>query len=110
MSPIHSTSSPVPSALSSDEHAFVFDPAIRVGFITPPFKDNKMPVTDHLHAHAYIAPNDLCGWWRSVAYGPLAWYAVDDLVAEIRYESCFSPNETISYQLFGLANPQQTIV
>jgi len=24
------------------------------------------------------------GWWRGVAYGPLAWYAIDDLIAEIR--------------------------
>jgi hypothetical protein len=55
-----------------------------IGFITPPFKDNKIPVTDHLHAHAYIAPSDLLGWWRGVAYGPLAWYNIDDLIAEIR--------------------------
>ncbi|KAF9459446.1 hypothetical protein BDZ94DRAFT_1224678 [Collybia nuda] len=57
---------------------------LRIGFITPPFKDNKIPVTDHLHAHAYIAPADLMGWWRGIAYGPLAWYAIDDLIAEIR--------------------------
>ncbi|OAX44874.1 hypothetical protein K503DRAFT_728631 [Rhizopogon vinicolor AM-OR11-026] len=56
----------------------------RIGFITPPFKDNKIPITDHLHAHAYLAPADQLGWWRSVAYGPLAWYAIDDLIAEIR--------------------------
>jgi len=41
-------------------------------------------VTDHLHAHAYIAPADKAGWWRAIAYGPLAWYAIDDLIAEIR--------------------------
>ncbi|KDR84810.1 hypothetical protein GALMADRAFT_233190 [Galerina marginata CBS 339.88] len=56
----------------------------RIGFITPPFKDNKIPVTDHLHAHAFIGPADLAGWWRGVAYGPLAWYAIEDLIAEIR--------------------------
>ncbi|KAH0838514.1 hypothetical protein J3R83DRAFT_6831 [Lanmaoa asiatica] len=56
-----------------------------IGFIAPPFRDNKIPVSDHLHAHAYIAPADQLGWWRGVAYGPLAWYAVDDLIAEIRY-------------------------
>ncbi|KAG2155441.1 hypothetical protein DEU56DRAFT_767394 [Suillus clintonianus] len=56
----------------------------RIGFITPPFKDNKIPITDHLHTHAYLAPADLLGWWRGVAYGPLAWYAIDDLIAEIR--------------------------
>ncbi|KAJ7293243.1 hypothetical protein C8J57DRAFT_1268494 [Mycena rebaudengoi] len=55
-----------------------------IGFITPPFRDNKIPVTDHLHAHAYIGPGDLMGWWRGIAYGPLAWYAIDDLIAEIR--------------------------
>lgn len=56
----------------------------RIGFITPPFKDNKIPVTDHLHAHAFIGPADLAGWWRGVAYGPMAWYAIEDLIAEIR--------------------------
>ncbi|KXN83587.1 hypothetical protein AN958_01152 [Leucoagaricus sp. SymC.cos] len=60
------------------------NPSFRIGFITPPFKDNKIPVTDHLHAHAYIGPADLMGWWRGIAYGPLAWYAIDDLIAEIR--------------------------
>ncbi|OCH96656.1 hypothetical protein OBBRIDRAFT_787228 [Obba rivulosa] len=61
--------------------------AFRIGFITPPFKDNKIPVTDHLHAHAYILPADRMGWWRGLAYSPVAWYAVDDLIAEIREES-----------------------
>ena len=56
----------------------------RIGFITPPFKDSKIPVTDHLHAHAFIGPPDLLGWWRGVAYGPLAWYPIEDLIAEIR--------------------------
>ncbi|KAL5495589.1 hypothetical protein ACEPAI_1052 [Sanghuangporus weigelae] len=59
----------------------------RVGFITPPFKDSQIPVKDHLHAHAYVAPMDRCGWWRSVAYSPIAWYAIEDLIAEIREES-----------------------
>ncbi|KAF8898400.1 hypothetical protein BD779DRAFT_1483700 [Infundibulicybe gibba] len=57
---------------------------IRIGFITPPFKDNKIPVTDHLHAHAFIGPADLMGWFRGIAYSPVAWYAIDDLIAEIR--------------------------
>ena len=56
----------------------------RIGFITPPFRDTKIPVTDHLHAHAYVEPADLMGWWRSVAYSPVSWYAIDDLIAEIR--------------------------
>ncbi|KAH7883827.1 hypothetical protein F5I97DRAFT_1895940 [Phlebopus sp. FC_14] len=60
------------------------DSQLRVGFITPPFRDNRIPVTDHLHAHAYVAPADRLGWWRGIAYGPLAWYAIDDLMAEIR--------------------------
>jgi len=59
------------------------NPRFRIGFITPPFKDNKIPVTDHLHAHAYIEPSCV-GWWRGLAYGSLAWYAIDDLIAEIR--------------------------
>ncbi|KII93396.1 hypothetical protein PLICRDRAFT_35597 [Plicaturopsis crispa FD-325 SS-3] len=60
------------------------DSEFHIGFITPPFKDSKIPVTDHLHAHAYIGPGDLMGWWRGIAYGPMAWYPIDDLVAEIR--------------------------
>lgn len=57
----------------------------RIGFITPPFKDSKIPVTDHLHAHAYVLPADLMGWWRSVGFSSLAWYSIEDLIAEIRY-------------------------
>jgi len=68
------------SSIISDESSKSF----RIGFITSPFKDNKIPVTDHLHAHAYIAPADLLGWWRGLAYGPLAWYSIDDLIAEVR--------------------------
>jgi hypothetical protein len=56
----------------------------KIGFITPPFRDSKIPVTDHLHAHAYIAPADLMGWFRGIAYTAVAWYAIDDLIAEIR--------------------------
>ncbi|KIL71009.1 hypothetical protein M378DRAFT_66540 [Amanita muscaria Koide BX008] len=67
------------SSVISDESK-----SYRIGFITGPFKDNKIPVTDHLHAHAYVAPADLLGWWRGVAYGPLAWYSIDDLIAEVR--------------------------
>lgn len=55
-----------------------------IGFITPPFRDSKIPVTDHLHAHAYIGPGDLMGWWRGLAFSGVAWYAVEDLIAEIR--------------------------
>ncbi|THV06090.1 hypothetical protein K435DRAFT_44440 [Dendrothele bispora CBS 962.96] len=56
----------------------------RIGFITSPFKDNKIPITDHLHVHAYIEPADLLGWWRGIAYTSVAWYGIDDLIAEIR--------------------------
>jgi hypothetical protein len=80
------------------------DHLFRIGFITPPFKDNKIPVTDHLHAHAYIMPADLMGWWRGIAYGPLAWYAIDDLIAEIRSVPPFSTlspsSETVTAGLF----------
>ena len=57
----------------------------RIGFITPPFRDNKIPVTDHLHAHGYVLPADLMSWWRAVGYSAMAWYDVDDLIAEIRW-------------------------
>ncbi|GJE87757.1 hypothetical protein PsYK624_038400 [Phanerochaete sordida] len=63
------------------------DDSFRIGFITPPFRDSKIPVTDHLHAHAYILPADRMGWWRAVGFSGMAWYAVDDLIAEIREET-----------------------
>ncbi|TFK41338.1 hypothetical protein BDQ12DRAFT_733637 [Crucibulum laeve] len=81
------TSTPLtPSVAALPPSAPLHNPnnQFRIGFITPPFKDNKIPVTDHLHAHAFIGPADLLGWWRGIAYGPLAWYAIDDLIAEIR--------------------------
>ncbi|KDQ20575.1 hypothetical protein BOTBODRAFT_83988, partial [Botryobasidium botryosum FD-172 SS1] len=56
----------------------------RIGFITPPFRDSKIPITDHVHAHAFIGPPHLAGWFRGVAYSSLAWYSIDDLIAEIR--------------------------
>ncbi|KAF7789226.1 hypothetical protein EIP86_000167 [Pleurotus ostreatoroseus] len=70
----------LPEASSTNE-------SFRIGFITPPFRDSKIPVTDHLHAHAYILPADRMGWWRSVGFGSLAWYAIEDLIAEIREET-----------------------
>jgi len=61
---------------------------MRIGFVTPPFRDPKIPVTDHLHAHAYLLPADRMSWLRStMAFNPLAWYAIDDLIAEIREET-----------------------
>ncbi|KAH8120570.1 hypothetical protein DFH11DRAFT_1848035 [Phellopilus nigrolimitatus] len=88
--PSSSASSPFASQQAASAAPLTRDPAhaqFRVGFVAPPWKDAHIPVKDHLHAHAYVAPADLCGWWRAVAYGPLAWYAVEDLIAEIREES-----------------------
>jgi hypothetical protein len=76
--PVTPSVAALPAPLQNPNNQF------RIGFITPPFKDNKIPVTDHLHAHAFIGPADLAGWWRGVAYSPLAWYAIEDLIAEIR--------------------------
>ncbi|KAL5534562.1 hypothetical protein ACEPAG_1025 [Sanghuangporus baumii] len=78
----------------------------RVGFITPPFKDSQIPVKNHLHAHAYVAPMDRCSWWRSVAYSPIAWYAIEDLIAEIREES--SNNRIRSSSSSGAATTTST--
>ena len=66
------------------EPACTRPPTFCIGFITPPFRDVRIPVTDHLHAHAYVAPANQLGWFRGVAYSSLAWYDIDDLVAEIR--------------------------
>ncbi|KAI0343954.1 hypothetical protein BDW22DRAFT_1372472 [Trametopsis cervina] len=84
--------SPSPSAPRYNRQSISELPArandkFRIGFITPPFRDSKIPVTDHLHAHAYILPGDLMGWWRAVGYSNMAWYDIDDLIAEIREET-----------------------
>ncbi|KAI0724286.1 hypothetical protein C8T65DRAFT_563047, partial [Cerioporus squamosus] len=93
---LQSPSSPLASPLSGTQpQAPLTDPshgsntreAFRIGFITPPWKDNKIPVTDHLHAHGYILPSDRMGWWRGIAYSAVAWYDIDDLIAEIREET-----------------------
>ncbi|KAI0257359.1 hypothetical protein BJV78DRAFT_1277899 [Lactifluus subvellereus] len=81
---------PNPSSSSSATLASTSEPPrtrpsnFRIGFITPPFRDSRIPVTDHLHAHAFIAPGDQLGWFRGIAYSALAWYDIDDLIAEIR--------------------------
>ncbi|KAI0651591.1 hypothetical protein C8Q79DRAFT_45751 [Trametes meyenii] len=87
-SPLQSPASTQPqNLLATDQSLRSTRQSFRVGFITPPFKDIKIPVTDHLHAHAYVLPADRMGWWRSVAYSSIAWYEVDDLIAEIREET-----------------------
>ncbi|KAI1783067.1 hypothetical protein LXA43DRAFT_1135234 [Ganoderma leucocontextum] len=53
----------------------------RPGFIAPLFRDNKIPVTDHLHVHGYVLSADLMGWWHVDGYSAVAWYDIDDLIA-----------------------------
>ncbi|KZT61363.1 hypothetical protein CALCODRAFT_447664 [Calocera cornea HHB12733] len=62
------------------------EPEVQVGFITPPLWDPKLPVRDHLHAHAYLGSADRVGWlgMRALAHSAVGWYSVDDLIAEIR--------------------------
>jgi len=77
--------SPTPSSAAAlTGHADVRPSNFSIGFITPPFRDPRIPVTDHLHAHAFISPADQAGWFRGIAYSSLAWYDIDDLIAEIR--------------------------
>ncbi|KAJ7169555.1 hypothetical protein C8R46DRAFT_1089173 [Mycena filopes] len=66
VAPVASTSAPLHNQASQ----------FRIGFITPPLWDPKIPVTDHLHAHAYIGPDG--------SLGPCRGTAIDDLIAEIR--------------------------
>ncbi|KAG8913935.1 hypothetical protein FRC01_004302 [Tulasnella sp. 417] len=65
------------------------DPANRfnIGFIVSPFSDPKIPVSDHVHLHAYIGDMDLAGWWRKLNYSGMGWWAIDDLIAEIREQT-----------------------
>lgn len=37
--------------------------------------------------HAYIGTLDRAGWWRAVAYSSVAWYSIEDLIAEIREQT-----------------------
>lgn len=83
-SPLSTPLSTTPTLPSSSSLPLQKEPQFQIGFITPPFKDTKIPVTDHLHAHAYIEPADQLGWWRGIAFSSVAWYAIDDLIAEIR--------------------------
>jgi len=60
-----------------------------IGFITPPLKDPKLPIGDHLHAHAFIGDMDQVKWYevpRKVAF-TMGWWAIDDLIAEIREQT-----------------------
>lgn len=65
------------------------DPAnkFNIGFIVSPFSDPKIPVSDHVHLHAYIGAMDLAGWWRKLNYSGMGWWAIDDLIAEIREQT-----------------------
>jgi len=75
-----------PSGLASPQGAF------HVGFITPPLKDPKIPISDHLHAHAFIGEMDKVKWYevpRKVAF-TMGWWDITDLIAEIRYGAIFT--------------------
>lgn len=72
------------SAMALTHSARTRPPNFCIGFITSPFRDPRIPVSDHLHAHAYISPANQLGWFRGIAYSSLAWYDIDDLIAEIR--------------------------
>ncbi|KAB5593034.1 Translin [Ceratobasidium theobromae] len=78
---------PSPGPNSSPNVPLTSSSPFHVGFITPPFRDSKIPVTDHLHAHAYIGALDRAGWWRAVAYSSVGWYSIEDLIAEIREQT-----------------------
>ncbi|QRV86182.1 Translin [Ceratobasidium sp. AG-Ba] len=78
---------PSPGPNASPNLPLTGDLAFHVGFITPPFRDSKIPVTDHLHAHAYVGTLDRAGWWRAMAYSSVGWYSIEDLIAEIREQT-----------------------
>lgn len=84
--------SPIPGSPNPSQ-AIAFspetDPAnkFNIGFIVSPFSDPKIPVSDHVHLHAYIGAMDLAGWWRKLNYSGMGWWAIDDLIAEIREQT-----------------------
>lgn len=86
---------PSPGPNSSPNVPLTSSSPFHVGFITPPFRDSKIPVTDHLHAHAYIGALDRAGWWRAVAYSSVGWYSIEDLIAEIRYAQLLQGSTSI---------------
>ncbi|KAI9511803.1 hypothetical protein F5148DRAFT_1168910 [Russula earlei] len=84
LSPLEAHVATPTSAVTLTEQAPIRASDFTIGFITPPFRDPRIPVTDHLHAHAFITPTDQLGWFRGLSYSSLAWYDIDDLMAEIR--------------------------
>ncbi len=80
--------SPPPGSPGAQTIAFgaEADPSqqFNIGFITSPFSDPKIPVTDHVHCHAYAGTLDKAGLWRKLNYSGMGWWAIDDLIAEIR--------------------------
>ncbi|ORY34079.1 hypothetical protein BCR39DRAFT_518376 [Naematelia encephala] len=78
---------PAPGSDSERGRSFN-DSDLRVGFVGPISKDPQSPYA-HLHAHATLGPYDakLPGatfWRRNVVLGPMNWWSVEDLRAEIR--------------------------
>jgi len=84
-----STQSPSSPAAQAITFSPETDPAqkFNIGFIVSPFSDPKIPVSDHVHCHAYIGTLDQAGWWRKINYSGMGWWAIDDLIAEIREQA-----------------------
>ncbi|EJU01029.1 hypothetical protein DACRYDRAFT_22843 [Dacryopinax primogenitus] len=74
--PTPQASSPQPSPSPAEQ--------IHIGLISPPCTDSILPGF-HLHLHAYIGCADRLPWvsLRTLAFGPLGWYPLEDLIGEI---------------------------
>lgn len=60
-----------------------------IGIVTGPIKDPKFPSSRRLQIHALLGPMDAASMWRrKVVYGWLNFYSLEDLVAEMREDTC----------------------
>ncbi|KAL7410176.1 hypothetical protein BDY24DRAFT_444338 [Mrakia frigida] len=60
----------------------------RIGFVTSPFKDPLNPGHPNLTLHAILGPLDKASYYtRGFPFGPLGFYSLEDLIAEIRESS-----------------------
>lgn len=61
--------------------------SIALNTLTRQTEDSYFP-QGHLHAHILSGPLDKASFWRrNGPYGPMSWYELEDLIAEIRYVS-----------------------
>ncbi|CED84963.1 hypothetical protein [Phaffia rhodozyma] len=85
-----------------------------IGFVVGPFKDPLNASLPYLTLHAFLGPLDLASFYiKNFPFGPLGFYKLEDLIAEIREST--SNNRIKSGSAYknprssGIANMGQTV-